>query len=74
VANNFHTTSGIIGFKYLLEVLPQLGRVDVAVEMLLQKDCPSLGYMIHNKGKRRRRRRRKKRRESGGGGSSSADL
>jgi alpha-L-rhamnosidase len=47
-ANHYHATTGIIGLKYMLEVLSQEGRTDAGVQMLQQRDYPSFGYMIHN--------------------------
>ena len=41
-----HTTSGILGIKFMLEALAQEGRGDVAVDMLMQNTFPSYGYMI----------------------------
>jgi hypothetical protein len=41
-----HTTSGILGIKYVLEVLADEGRGDVALAMLLQTDYPSYGFMV----------------------------
>ncbi len=47
-AEGYHATTGIIGMKYMLEVLSRLGRVDVAVTMLQQRDYPSFGFMVEN--------------------------
>ena len=44
-----HTTSGIIGIKYLMEVLSLYDRGDVALDLALQTTYPSWGYMIHSK-------------------------
>ncbi|KAM3577999.1 hypothetical protein VYU27_000102 [Nannochloropsis oceanica] len=44
----YHSTTGIIGMKYMLEVLSRLGKTDVAVQMLQQRDYPSFGYMLTN--------------------------
>jgi hypothetical protein len=47
-ANGYHATTGIIGIKYMLETLAHLGRADVAVTMLQQRDYPSFGFMLEN--------------------------
>ena len=44
----YHATTGIIGIKYMFELLSRLGRTDVAVKVLQQKDYPSFGFMLHN--------------------------
>lgn len=41
-----HTTSGILGIKFMLEVLALYGRMDVAISMLIQTTFPSYGFMI----------------------------
>jgi alpha-L-rhamnosidase len=41
-----HTTSGIVGIKYAMEVLSSLDRGDVALDLALQTSYPSWGYMI----------------------------
>jgi alpha-L-rhamnosidase len=46
VTQKMHTTSGIIGWKYVLEVLSRHGRTDVALGLNLQTTYPSLGFMI----------------------------
>jgi alpha-L-rhamnosidase len=48
VTNNVHTTSGIIGIKYCMEVLSMLDRGDVALDLALQTTYPSWGYMINS--------------------------
>jgi alpha-L-rhamnosidase len=50
VTHTMHTTSGIIGWKYLLEVLSRHGRTDVALGLNLQTTYPSLGFMIQGAG------------------------
>jgi len=50
VTNNIHTTTGIIGWKYLMKVLQTYGLSDVAVLMNLQTTYPSIGYMIEGVG------------------------
>lgn len=44
--NANHTTSGILGIKYMLEMLAKEGRGDVAVDMLVEDTFPSYGFMI----------------------------
>eukprot|EP00624_Nannochloropsis_granulata_P004207 evm.model.NODE_3109_length_9620_cov_24.578066.3 len=46
--HKYHATTGIIGMKYMLEVLSHLGKTDVAVRMMQQRDYPSFGYMLTN--------------------------
>jgi len=43
-----HTTSGIIGIKYAMEVLSTLDRGDVALDLALQRTYPSWGYMVNS--------------------------
>jgi len=43
-----HTTSGIVGIKYAMEVLSSLDRGDVALDLALQTSYPSWGYMINS--------------------------
>lgn len=45
-ANNTHLTTGIIGAKYVMELLTRTGRADLAYEIVTQKTYPSWGYMI----------------------------
>jgi alpha-L-rhamnosidase len=49
VNNGLHMTTGIVGTKYLMEVLSLLDRGDVAMDLALQTTYPSWGYMLHNK-------------------------
>ena len=44
--HHYHTSSGIIGIIYVLPVIAESGRADVALEMLLQDTFPSYGFMI----------------------------
>ncbi|MEJ2009484.1 MAG: family 78 glycoside hydrolase catalytic domain, partial [Acidobacteriota bacterium] len=44
--NNTHLTTGFIGIKYLLPVLTEYGRSDLAYELAKQTTYPSWGYMI----------------------------
>lgn len=46
--NNTHLTTGIIGTKYILEVLTRYGRSDLAYDLAVQTSYPSWGYMIEN--------------------------
>ena len=48
VTNKVHTTSGIVGWKTMLEALTANGRTDVALAMLQQTSYPSIGYMLQN--------------------------
>ncbi|KAL0489839.1 alpha-L-rhamnosidase [Acrasis kona] len=43
-----HLTTGIWGTKYLMEVLSEYGRVDVALGLAKQTTYPSWGYMVVN--------------------------
>jgi len=44
--HNTHLTTGFIGVKYLLPVLTEYGRNDLAYELATQTTYPSWGYMI----------------------------
>jgi alpha-L-rhamnosidase len=44
-----HTTSGIIGWRFVLDVLSANGHSDVAHAMMTQTSYPSFGYQILNK-------------------------
>ena len=44
--NNTHLTTGIIGTKYLMELLTRSGNSDLAYELAAQTTYPSWGYMI----------------------------
>jgi len=46
--NNTHLTTGIIGTKYLMEVLTKFHSSDLAYELATQTSYPSWGYMIAN--------------------------
>lgn len=46
VANKGHLSTGFLGARYLLEVLCNEGRADVAYTIVTQKDYPGWGYMI----------------------------
>jgi alpha-L-rhamnosidase len=48
MTNEGHTTSGIIGIKWVMEVLSLMDRGDVALDLALQTTYPSWGYMIHS--------------------------
>lgn len=43
-----HITTGIIGATHLLATLSELGRTDLAFEIVSQKTFPGWGYMIEN--------------------------
>lgn len=43
-----HLTTGIIGTKYILEVLTMFGNSDLAYDIMTKTDFPSYGYMIKN--------------------------
>ena len=45
-AHNWHLTTGFLSSPYLLSVLAENGRTDVAYRLLLNETCPSWGYMI----------------------------
>ncbi|MDB4583603.1 family 78 glycoside hydrolase catalytic domain [Draconibacterium sp.] len=44
--NQGHFDTGILGTPLLLEVLTELGRIDVAYTLMTQRDFPGFGYMI----------------------------
>jgi alpha-L-rhamnosidase len=46
--HNVHLTTGIIGTKYIMEVLTQNGAPDLAYDIACKTDFPSWGYMIAN--------------------------
>ena len=46
VANQGHTLTGIIGTRFLFEVLSRYGHPDVALAILLNDTYPSYGYMV----------------------------
>lgn len=46
--NNTHLTTGIIGTKYLMEVLTKFNASDLAYDLASQTSYPSWGYMIAN--------------------------
>ncbi|MFN8007361.1 MAG: family 78 glycoside hydrolase catalytic domain [Terriglobia bacterium] len=43
-----HVTTGFIGIKYLMELLPRMNRADLAYELAAQTTYPSWGYMVKN--------------------------
>ena len=47
-AHDTHLTTGIMGTKYIMEVLSAQGRSDLAYELASQNSYPSWGYMIAN--------------------------
>ncbi|NLM28200.1 MAG: family 78 glycoside hydrolase catalytic domain [Clostridiaceae bacterium] len=46
VKNDTHITTGNLCTKYIIEVLTEMGRVDVAYALVTQTTYPSWGYMI----------------------------
>lgn len=46
--NNSHLTTGIIGTKYIMEVLTAMNASDLAYDIATQTTYPSWGYMIEN--------------------------
>jgi len=46
--NNSHLTTGIIGTKYIMELLTNSGTSDLAYDIATQTTYPSWGYMIEN--------------------------
>ncbi|MBP3711309.1 MAG: family 78 glycoside hydrolase catalytic domain [Bacteroidaceae bacterium] len=43
-----HISCGVIGMQHLLTCLTRSGHLDQAMQLMLQKDYPSFGYMIEN--------------------------
>jgi len=46
--HNSHLTTGIIGTKYIMELLTRTGTSDLAYDIACKTDYPSWGYMIAN--------------------------
>jgi alpha-L-rhamnosidase len=46
--HNSHLTTGIIGTKYIMELLTRNGASDLAYDIAVKTDYPSWGYMIEN--------------------------
>jgi len=46
--HNSHLTTGIIGTKYIMELLTRSGSSDLAYDIAVQTTYPSWGYMIEN--------------------------
>jgi alpha-L-rhamnosidase len=46
--HNSHLTTGIIGTKYIMELLTRNGSSDLAYDIAVKTDYPSWGYMIAN--------------------------
>ena len=46
--HNSHLTTGIIGTKYIMELLTRTGASDLAYDIAVQTTYPSWGYMIEN--------------------------
>ena len=49
VTNNCHLTTGIFGTKYLMDVLTDMGREELAYRLMVQKNCPSFLDMINGR-------------------------
>ncbi len=47
-AHQGHLSTGIFGTKYMLNALTELGRADVAYEMVNQRTFPGWGHMLEN--------------------------
>jgi alpha-L-rhamnosidase len=47
-AHDSHLTTGIIGTKYIMELLTRMGSSDLAYDIATQTTYPSWGYMIAN--------------------------
>jgi alpha-L-rhamnosidase len=47
-ANKGHLSTGIFGTKYMLQALADLGRADVAFEIVNQRTFPGWGHMLEN--------------------------
>lgn len=45
---DMHVDTGIVGTRYIFEVLREHGMADIAYKMITQKSYPSWGYMIDN--------------------------
>ena len=50
-AHGNHTNCGIIGARFLLEVLTDYGHEELAFNLATQTSCPSWGYMVEGSGK-----------------------
>jgi len=46
VQHQGHTTVGLLGMQWLMEVLTDTGHADVALTIATRTDRPSWGYMI----------------------------
>jgi alpha-L-rhamnosidase len=46
--NNYEPHAGILGVKFLLDVLGKIGRTDIALQILERTEYPSFGYWIKN--------------------------
>lgn len=46
--NHNHIATGFMGTPYIMEVLSQYGRSDIAYTLLNQQDCPSWLYMVNS--------------------------
>jgi len=43
-----HINCGIVGSRFILEVLARYGHADIALALSTQQTCPSWGYMVEN--------------------------
>jgi alpha-L-rhamnosidase len=50
LAHGNHTNCGIIGARFLLEVLTEYGHEELAFALATQTSCPSWGYMVEGAG------------------------
>ncbi|MCX8170833.1 MAG: glycoside hydrolase family 78 protein [Candidatus Bathyarchaeota archaeon] len=46
IARDYHVNCGIVGVKYLFDVLTRYGYIDVAYKIVTQTTYPSWGYMV----------------------------
>jgi Bacterial alpha-L-rhamnosidase. len=46
IHHDYHLDTGIIGTRYLLDVLSKFERQDIALKIILQESYPGWGYMI----------------------------
>lgn len=44
--HNYHLDTGVVGTRFLFDVLSKFGRQDVAIRIILQESYPGWGYMI----------------------------
>jgi alpha-L-rhamnosidase len=46
--NNGHISTGVIGTQWIMRLLTEFGRPDIAYTIVTKRDYPSWGYMIEN--------------------------